>query len=67
MDSLKSNFIKLGIVLIMVVVLLVGLSLSLATSFRSATADNSAYAQNIAIGFHNGPVSMLNNRPTGAG
>lgn len=58
MTSLKSNFIKLGIVLTMVVILLVTLSLSLASSFRSATADHSPPAQNIAIGFNGDPMPL---------
>lgn len=58
MTSLKSNFIKLGIVLTMVVILLVTLSLSLASSFRSATADNSAESQNIAMGFNGEPMPL---------
>jgi len=58
MTSLKSNFIKLLIVLSMVVVLLVTLSLSLASSFREATAQSSAHSQNIAIGFSGDPMPL---------
>ncbi len=58
MNSLKSNFIKLGIVLTMVVVLLITLSMSLAASFREATAANTPHSQNIAIGFNGEPMPL---------
>ena len=58
MTSLKSNFIKLLIVLTMVLVLLVALSLSLASSFREATAQTTSHPQNIAIGFNGEPMPL---------
>lgn len=56
MNSLKSNFIKLGIVLTMVVVLLVTLSMLLATSYYNATGAQFESNQNNAIGFQGGPI-----------
>lgn len=56
MTSLKSNFIKLGIVLSMIVVVLVALSLSLATSYDAAVAEKTASSQYSSSGFKGGPI-----------
>ncbi|MDX1489970.1 MAG: hypothetical protein R3332_01675 [Pseudohongiellaceae bacterium] len=60
MSTLKSNFLKLGFVLMMVVVLLVTLSLSLAASYDKAIAEktsNSSSMQNASnTKFDGGPI-----------
>ena len=58
MGSLKSNFIKLGFVLTMVVVLLVALSLTLATSFDESRAGN----HTISIGSNGGSITSLSQK-----
>lgn len=56
MTSLKSNFIKLGFVLTIVVAVLVTLSLGLATRYDAAIAEKTGSSQYSAFGFNGGPI-----------